>query len=37
MSKICTNISLDGELKAQAQELMADLGLDLSSAITLKI
>ena len=35
MSKICTNISLDSELKSQAQELMADLGLDLSSAITL--
>jgi DNA-damage-inducible protein J len=35
MSKICTNISLDSELKTQAQELMSDLGLDLSSAITL--
>ena len=35
MSKVCTNISLDSELKAQAQELMSDLGLDLSSAITL--
>ena len=35
MSKVCTNISLDSELKIQAQELMSDLGLDLSSAITL--
>ena len=35
MSKVCTNISLDSELKTQAQELMSALGLDLSSAITL--
>ena len=35
MAKISTNISLDPELKRSSQELFADLGIDLSTAITL--
>ena len=33
MSKTTANISIDSEVKAKAQELFADLGLDLSTAI----
>lgn len=33
MAKVSTNISIDAETKAKAQELLADLGLDLSTAI----
>lgn len=33
MPKVSTNISIDAETKAKAQELLADLGLDLSTAI----
>lgn len=35
MAKVSTNITLDPELKRQAQELYADLGLDLSTAVTI--
>ena len=35
MAKVNTNISLDPELKRSAQELYADLGLDLSTAVTI--
>ncbi len=35
MAKVSTNISIDADVKAQAQELFADLGLDLSSAINI--
>lgn len=35
MAKISTSISIDAETKAQAQELFADLGLDLSTAINM--
>ena len=35
MAKASTNISLDPELKRSSQELFADLGIDLSTAITL--
>ena len=35
MAKTSTNISLDPELKRSSQELFADLGIDLSTAITL--
>lgn len=35
MAKINTNVSLDAETKAKAQELFAELGLDLSTAINL--
>ncbi len=35
MAKVSTNISIDADVKAQAQELFADLGLDLSTAINL--
>ena len=34
-TKISTNISLDPDLKKAGQELFADLGLDLSTAITI--
>lgn len=37
MSKVNTNISLDSELKKEGQELFSDLGLDLSTAVTLFI
>lgn len=33
MSKTTANISIDSEVKAKAQELFADFGLDLSTAI----
>lgn len=35
MARTSTNISLDSELKRSSQELFADLGIDLSTAITL--
>lgn len=34
MSKVSTNISLDAELKKESQALFADLGMDLTTAIT---
>lgn len=33
MAKVSTNISIDAEVKKQAIELFADLGMDLSTAI----
>lgn len=33
MSKISTSISIDADVKSQAQELFAELGMDLSTAI----
>ena len=35
MARASTNISLDPQLKQDSQELFADLGIDLSTAITL--
>ncbi len=35
MSKVSTNISLDADLKKASQELYADLGLDLTTAVTI--
>ena len=35
MSKVSTNISIDAETKAKAQEMLADLGLDLSTAVNI--
>lgn len=35
MAKVSTNITIDAEVKKQAQELFADLGLDLSTAINI--
>ena len=35
MAKISTNISIDVDTKAKAQELLADLGLDLSTAVNI--
>ncbi|MCI8387483.1 MAG: type II toxin-antitoxin system RelB/DinJ family antitoxin [Clostridiales bacterium] len=35
MAKISTNISIDAEVKAQAQELFSGLGIDLSTAINI--
>jgi len=35
MAKVSTNISIDADVKKQAQELFADLGLDLSTAINI--
>ena len=35
MPKVSTNINLDPKLKKAAQELFADLGLDLTTAVTL--
>ena len=35
MSKVSTNINLDSDLKKSAQELFYDLGLDLTTAVTL--
>ena len=34
MARTSTNISLDPELKRSSQELFADLGIDLSIAVT---
>lgn len=33
MAKVSTSISIDADVKAKAQELFADLGMDLSTAI----
>ncbi len=33
MAKISTSISIDADVKAKAQELFAELGMDLSTAI----
>lgn len=35
MAKVSTSISLDADVKAQAQELFADFGMDLSTAINI--
>lgn len=35
MAKVSTNINLDPNLKKSAQELFYDLGLDLTTAVTL--
>ena len=35
MAKVSTNISLDSDLKKACQELYSDLGLDLSTAVTI--
>lgn len=35
MSKVSTNISLDADLKKAGQELYSDLGMDLSTAVTI--
>ena len=35
MAKISTNISIDTDIKIKAQELFADFGLDLSTAINM--
>ncbi len=35
MSKVSTNINLNPDLKKSAQELFFDLGLDLTTAVTL--
>ena len=37
MPKVSTNINLDADLKKRAQELFADLGMDLTTAVTLFI
>ena len=34
MAKVSTNISLDADLKKKSQELFQDLGMDLTTAIT---
>ena len=35
MAKVATNISIDEDIKAKAQELFADFGIDLSTAINI--
>ena len=35
MPKISTNISIDADVKAKAQDLFADLGIDLSTAVNI--
>lgn len=35
MSKVSTNINLDADLKRACQELFADLGMDLTTAVTI--
>ena len=35
MAKVSTNINLDVELKKSCQELFADLGMDLTTAVTI--
>lgn len=35
MAKVSTNIGLDEDLKKEAQELFGELGLDLTTAITI--
>ena len=35
MAKVSTNISLDSDLKRESQELFSDLGMDLTTAVTI--
>ena len=35
MAKVSTNISIDSDTKAKAQVLLAELGLDLSTAVNI--
>lgn len=35
MAKVSTNISLDADLKKASQELYSDLGMDLTTAVTI--
>lgn len=35
MAKVSTSISIDADVKAKAQELFAELGMDLSTAINI--
>ena len=35
MAKVSTNLSLDADLKREAQALYADLGMDLSTAVNI--
>lgn len=35
MAKVCTSISLDADLKREAQALFQDLGIDMSAAVSL--
>lgn len=35
MAKISTNITIDAETKVKAQEMLADFGLDLSTAVNI--
>ncbi len=35
MAKVSANISIDAEVKKQAQELFAELGMDLSTAVNI--
>lgn len=35
MAKVSANISLDAETKAQAQELLSEFGMDLSTAVNI--
>ncbi len=35
MAKVSTNLSIDADIKAEAQELFADLGIDLSTAVNM--
>lgn len=35
MAKVATSISIDSEIKAKAQDLFADFGMDLSTAINI--
>ena len=35
MAKVSTNITIDAEVKKQAQKLFSDLGMDLSTAINI--
>ncbi|MBR5139491.1 MAG: type II toxin-antitoxin system RelB/DinJ family antitoxin [Clostridia bacterium] len=35
MSKVSTNISIDADTKAKAQVMLADLGMDLSTAVNI--
>lgn len=35
MAKVSTNISIDADTKKQAQKMLADMGLDLSTAVNI--
>ena len=35
MAKVSTNISIDAEIKSKAQDMLTDLGLDLSTAVNI--